>query len=164
MFCPRAGPSLQAQEPRLQLCRRQNFQHKLRNQGCSSTRDWIGAVASRCSPHTTLSLASDHTLIDLKISQDTNEEVRIVDLANWAFRTSPKFTTRVKYQCHHGFWPDQRSGNPNHLTPPKLEYWALNAKKYMWCARICHYLLTQNGLNLLIAVGSPGDVSEETVT
>ena len=65
---PRAGPSLQAQEPRLQFCRRQVFHHKLRNQGCSFTRDWIGAVASHCFLHPTLSLASEQTLKDLKIS------------------------------------------------------------------------------------------------
>ena len=39
MFCPMAGPSLQAQEPRLQFFRRQVFHHKLRNQGCGFTRD-----------------------------------------------------------------------------------------------------------------------------
>ena len=44
--------------------------------------------------------------------------MRRVDLANWALWTSPKFTTRVKYQFHQGFWPDQRSGNPNHPLPP----------------------------------------------
>ena len=64
-----AGPSLQAQEPRLQFCRRQVFHHKLRNEGCSFTRDWIGAVASRCFPHLTLSLASEQTLKDMKRSQ-----------------------------------------------------------------------------------------------
>ena len=66
VFYPRAGPSLQAQEPRLQFCRRQVFHHKLRNQGCSFTRDWIGAIASHCFPHPTLSLASEQTLKDLK--------------------------------------------------------------------------------------------------
>ena len=40
-----------------------------------------------------------------------------MDLANWALRTSPKFTT-VKYQFHQGFWPDQRTGNSNHPSPP----------------------------------------------
>ena len=54
MFCIRAGPSLQAPEPRLQFCRRQFFHRKLRNQDCSFTRDWIGAVASLCFPHPTL--------------------------------------------------------------------------------------------------------------
>ena len=39
---PRAGLSLQAQEPRLQFCWRQVFHCKLRNQGCNFTRDWIG--------------------------------------------------------------------------------------------------------------------------
>ena len=37
-----------------------------------------------------------------------------MDLANWALRTVPKFTARAKYQFHQGFWPNQRSGNPNH--------------------------------------------------
>ena len=63
VFCPKAGPLLQAEKPR-QVCHR-----KLRNQGCSFTRDLIGAVASRCFPHPTLSLASEQTLKDLKIYQ-----------------------------------------------------------------------------------------------
>ena len=37
--CPRPSLSLQTQEPRLQFCRRQVFHRKLRNQGCSFTRD-----------------------------------------------------------------------------------------------------------------------------
>ena len=69
VFCPKAGPSLQAKKPRLQFCHRHVFQRKLRNQGCSFTRDLIGAVASRCFPHPTLSLASEQTLKDLKRSQ-----------------------------------------------------------------------------------------------
>ena len=75
--------SLQAQEPRLQLCRRQDFHRKLKNQGC---RDWIGAVASSSFPHPTLSLASEQTLKDLIKIPGTNVEVR-VNLANWALRT-----------------------------------------------------------------------------
>ena len=69
VFCPKAGPSLQAEEPRLQFCRRQVFHQKLRNQGFSFTRDSTGAVASRCFPHPTLSLVSEQTLEDLKRSQ-----------------------------------------------------------------------------------------------
>ena len=69
VFCLKAGPSLQAEKPRLQFCRRQVFHRKLRNQGYSSTRDLIGAVASRCFPHRTLSLTSEQTLKDLKRSQ-----------------------------------------------------------------------------------------------
>ena len=49
-----------------------------------------------------------------KDPRGTNVEVRRVDLAKWALRTSPKFTTGVNYQFHQGFWLDQRSGNPNH--------------------------------------------------
>ena len=62
MLCPKAGPSLQAEKPRLQFCRRQVFHSKLRNQGCTFTRDLICAVASRCFPHPTLSLAFEKTL------------------------------------------------------------------------------------------------------
>ena len=52
VFCPKAGPSLQAEKPRLQFCRMQVFHRKLKNQACSFTRDLIGLVASRCFPHT----------------------------------------------------------------------------------------------------------------
>ena len=114
MFCPRAGPSLQSQEHKLQFCRRQVFYRKLRNEGYSFTRDWRGAVAFYCFPHPTLSLASEQTLEDLKRSQEHQRGVRKVDLANCALRTSPKFTIGVKYQFHPGFWPDQRSRNPNY--------------------------------------------------
>ena len=69
MLCRRAGCSLQAQEARLQFCQRQVFHRKLRNQDCSFTRVLISAVASRCFPHPTLSLASEQTLQDLKRSQ-----------------------------------------------------------------------------------------------
>ena len=69
VFCSKTGPSLQAEKPRLQFCPRQVFHRKLRNQGCSFTRDFLGAKASRCFPHPTLSLASEQTLKDLKRSQ-----------------------------------------------------------------------------------------------
>ena len=69
VFCPMAGPSLQPEKPTLQFCRRQVFHRKLKNQGCGFTRDLIGALASRCFPHPTLSLASEQTLKDLKRSQ-----------------------------------------------------------------------------------------------
>ena len=54
VFCPRTGPSLQTQEPRLQICQRQVFHRKTRNQGCSFTGNWISAIASRCFPHCSL--------------------------------------------------------------------------------------------------------------
>ena len=108
MFYPRAGPSLQAQETRLQFFRRQVFNRKLGNQGCSFTRDWIGAVAPRCFPHLTLSLASEQTLKDLKRSQGHQRGGEDVDLAKWALRTSPKFTTGVKYHFHHRIFDQVR--------------------------------------------------------
>ena len=55
-------PSLKAQEPRLKFCQRQVFHCKLRNQGCSFTSDFIGAVASNCLLYPTLSLASEQIL------------------------------------------------------------------------------------------------------
>ena len=61
-----------------------------------------------------LSLVSEQILKD---SRDPNVGVRSVNLVNRAFRTSPKLTTGVKYPFHQGFWPDQRFGNPNHLSP-----------------------------------------------
>ena len=48
--------------------------------------------------------------------------MRRVDLANWALRTSPKFTTGVKYQFHQGYWSVKRSGNPNHNLPSAILY------------------------------------------
>ena len=53
-------------------------------------------------------------------------ELRRVDLANWVLQTSPKFTKGVKYQFHQGFWPDQRSRNPNHSSTPISSYWLVN--------------------------------------
>ena len=117
VFCPRAGPSLLAQEPRLQFCWRQIFHHKLRNQGCSFTGVWISAVVSRYFPHPTLSSASEQTLEVWKDPRGSNVEARRVNLANRALQTSPKFTTGVEYRFHQGFWPYQRSGNPNHPSP-----------------------------------------------
>ena len=47
-----------------------------------------------------ISLASEQTLED---PRGTNVEVRRMDLANWALRTSPKFTKGVKCKFHPGF-------------------------------------------------------------
>ena len=79
----------------------------------------MGVVASRCFPHSTLSLASEQTLKD---PRGSSVEMRRVYLANWALRTSPKFNTGVQYRFHQGFWLDQRSGNPSHPSPPKIIY------------------------------------------
>ena len=107
---------------------------KRRNQRCSSAEsrsspktqeltavapgmNRFGSLPLLSAPHS-LSLASEQTLEDLKTSQGTNVVLRRVDWANWSLRTSSKFTTGVKYQFHQGFWRDQRSGNPNHPSPP----------------------------------------------
>ena len=127
-------PSLQAQEPRLQFFRRQVFHRKLRNQGWSFTRDWIGAVASRSFLHRTLSLAFEQILKDLERSQGHQRGGK--DLGNWALRTLSKFTREVKYKFHQAFLPDQRSGNPNHPSPPPpkhvVEHNCTHIKKWKW--------------------------------
>ena len=89
VFCQRAGPSLQAQEPRLQFCRRQVFHRKFRNHSWSFTRDWMDAVASRCFPHPTISLASEQTLKD---PRGTNLQVRKLDMGNWQWRVVHFYT------------------------------------------------------------------------
>ena len=54
--------------------------------------DRIGAVASSCFAHPTLSLASGQALKDLKRSQGHQRGGEERDLANGVLRTSPKFT------------------------------------------------------------------------
>ena len=68
--------------------------------------------------------SAPHSLFSIWTNLKRSEKIpgaptRRVDVASWALRTSPKFTTGVKYQFHQGFWPDQRSGNPNHPSPPE---------------------------------------------
>ena len=95
--------------------------------GRSSTANSGNKIAvliemNRCGSFTLLS--ANHSLLSIwKIWKDprgTNEEVRRVDLANWALRTSSKYATGVKYQFHQDFWPDQRFWNPNHPSPPYI--------------------------------------------
>ena len=96
-FWPKAGLPLQTQEPRLQFCGRQVFHRKLMNQGC-----FLPGI-NRCDSFPLL--FAPHSLYvwtDLKksekIPRGLNVELRRVNLTNWALRTSPKFTTGVKYQ------------------------------------------------------------------
>ena len=44
-----------------------------------------------------------------------------VDLANWALRISPKYTTGVKYQFHQGFDQIRDPEIPITLRPPTLD-------------------------------------------
>ena len=107
---------------RNQGCRsfqRHVFHCKLRNQGCSFTRDkQVRQLPVAFRTPLSLSSASEQTLKIYKDPRGSNVEVRRMDLANWAFQTPPKFTTGVKYQFRQGFQPDQRSGKPNHHSPP----------------------------------------------
>ena len=65
VFCPRAGSSLQTQEPRLQFCPKAGLTPQTQEQ-----RSQFFYIASCCFPHPTLSLSSEQTLKDLKRSQD----------------------------------------------------------------------------------------------
>ena len=98
----------------------QDYHCKLRYQGCSSAQRqfFTGNSGNKvavllgmngCSsfpllsaPHSLLSIWTDLERSE-KIPEGTNMEVRRVDLVNWTLRTSPKFTTGVKYQLHEGF-------------------------------------------------------------
>ena len=89
VFCPRGGPSLQAQEPRLQFCRRQIFHRTLNIQGCSFTRDWIGT-----------------NLSDLKKSEKI-PGVPTSRWGEWIWLTGPSGLPS------QGFWPDHTTVNRN---------------------------------------------------
>ena len=81
------GLAPQTQEPRLQF---------------KQVLDRCGSFPLLSAPHSLYSI--EQTLKKIwKDPWDTNVEVRRVDLANWAVRTSPKFTPGVKYQFHQGF-------------------------------------------------------------
>ena len=140
MFCPRTGTWLQARLPRLQFCRRQVFYRKLRNQCCSFTRDWIGAVPSRYFPHSILSLASEQTLKDLKKSKG-HQRVRRVDLASWALRTLSKFITGLNISSIRGFDQVRDPEFPNILRP----YYIIRLLYFISCTRV----------SLLVSVSFP---------
>ena len=86
----------------------------------SGTKAAVLPGMNRCG--SLLLLSAPHSLFsmwtDLKRPQGHHMQVRRVDLANWALWTSSKFATGVKYWFHQGFWPDERSRNPNHPSPP----------------------------------------------
>ena len=73
VFCPRAGLSLQTQEPRLQFCSKAVFHCKLRNPGCSFTRDgqvWkfpIAELILQAFSHFTYVTAHSHSFPSLHL-------------------------------------------------------------------------------------------------
>ena len=69
VFCPRAGPSLQTQAPRLKFYPKAGLPLQNQEPKLQFYYGRIGAVVSRCFPHPTLSLASEQTLKDMKRSQ-----------------------------------------------------------------------------------------------
>ena len=110
MFCPRAGLSLQTQAWMLPFCTKAGTKVVV-----------LLGMIRYCSFPLLSALHSFFSIWkDLKRCEKIRLEVRRVDLANWALRTSPRFATGVKYQIYQDFWPEQRSGNPNHPSPPQF--------------------------------------------
>ena len=119
VFCLRAGLSLQTQAPRLQFHPKAGLPPQTQERRLQFYKGWIGAVAFCCSLYSTLSLAYEQTLKDMKRSQG-----HVCGSKESGFgQLGPlDFTTGVKYQFHQGFWPGQRSRNPNQLLPPYFIY------------------------------------------
>ena len=89
VFYSRAGILLLTQEPRLQFCPKAGL--PLQTQEPKLCRFPIGINSYGSFPL----LSAPHSLASEQISKDPrglNLEVRIVDLANWVPRISPKFT------------------------------------------------------------------------
>ena len=138
VFCPRAGLSLQTQAPRLQFCPKAGLPSQTqepRLQFCQGLNR-CGSFPLLSAP--TLSLASEQILKDLKGSQGHQ---RGGEENGFCWLGPPKFTTGVKYQFRQGLWPDQRSGNPNHPSPP-IRGLNIKIKKYIrqFWENICNVL------------------------
>ena len=78
--------------------------------------DRCGSFPLLSAPHFLFNIWTD--IKNLKRSQGHQRGGEESGLANWVLRTLPIFTTGVKYQFNQGFIPDQRSGKPNHPSPP----------------------------------------------
>ena len=81
----KAGPSLQAEKPRLQFCRRQVFHRKRRNQGCSFTRNFsrCGSFSLLSAPHSSFDIWTD-----LKRSEN-NPGAQTRRWGEWIWLTGP---------------------------------------------------------------------------
>ena len=85
VFCPRACLSLQAQEPRLQFCRRQGFLGKLKEQGCSFYHS-----LNRCGSFPLLS--AHHSLFSIWTDLKSSEKIpgaRTWGWGEWIWLTGP---------------------------------------------------------------------------
>ena len=123
VFCPKAGLSLQTQRPR-------QFYQELNR--CFS-------FPLLSAPYSLFSIWTD-----LKRSEKiprAPREGESMDLTNWTLWTSPKFTTEVKYQFHQGFWPDERSVNPNHSSSPVK----IKSREKTWIMKLTQLELYRGG-------------------
>ena len=96
----KAGLPLQTPEPRLQFY-----------------QGWIGAVASRCFPHSTLFSIWTHFKRSEKVPSEPTR-----GWGEWIWLIGPSRHTEIHHRWSisdsSGFWPDERSRNPNHPSPP----------------------------------------------
>ena len=132
VFCPRAGPSLQTQAPRLQILSK--GRSSIANSG---TKVAVLLGMNRCSSFPLFS--APHSPLSIWTNLKRCEKIPGAPSRRWGDWIwllgppdfTPKFTTGVKYQFHQGFWPDQRSGNPNHPSPPHTHiYIYMKARNY----------------------------------
>ena len=125
---------------------RQGFHCKLRHQGCSSAQSRSSSANSgtkiavlpgmnRCGSFpllsAPLSLSLSLSLSLFSIWRDLKRSEKIPGApgrrwGEWIWLTGPsglhQNSAEVKYQFRQGFWPDQRSVNPNHPSPPVYLY------------------------------------------
>ena len=152
MLCPRAGLSLLTQEPRLQFYRRQVFHRKLRNQGCSSDQRQVfhcklrnqgcisakdrSSIANLGNKAAILLgmigygsfplLCAQHSLLSVWTNLKRSEKLPGAPTwrsEEWIWLTGPFGLHRNSpRELNTGFWPDQRSGNQKHPSPPPYGY------------------------------------------
>ena len=111
--------------------------------GRSSTANSGNTVALLLGIHRCCSfplLFTPHSLFSIWTDLERSEKIPKAPKwrwGEWIWLTGPsglhRFTTRVKYQFHQGFWPDQRSGNPNTLRPHSSILQHCCTLKPQWC-------------------------------
>ena len=116
---------------------------KRRNLGCSSSEDRCSTQTqepmlqfyqglNRCSSFRLLS--APHSLFNIWADLKRSENIPGAQTwrsGEWIWLTGPSGFRRnspsgVKYQFHQGFWPYQRSENPNHSQPPYIHVYFIN--------------------------------------
>ena len=112
----------------------------------SGTKVAVLQGMNRCGSYPLLS-APPHSLFSIWTDLKRSEKIP------GTIRTSPKFTTGVKYNFHQGFLPGQKSGKPNDLLRPNSAFFRFCLSLIVWCATVA-----QLGLCPLIVAGFASNV------